>query len=75
MKKSQLNRVNAIFNSLGSYANELSLLKDSLQDQFDEKTEKWQDSPSGEKLLSEIDILDCLVISLEDIAFTDMEDL
>lgn len=45
----------------------LEILRDDMQNDFEEKSEQWQDSEKGEAMKEKIELLDDLVSRLDDI--------
>lgn len=65
MNKATANKVNKIIDGIVAKAEQLAEIKDLLQEQYDNMSEKRQEGEIGEKLLEEIDKLDDLITNLE----------
>ncbi len=65
MNKTTKKNINKLVDDVLRIAEELTEIKEQLQDQFDNMSEKRQEGEAGEKLSAEIDKLDDLITNLE----------
>lgn len=68
------NKIDKCIGNLEAIKSEIEEFKDNLQDQFDSKSEKWQEGEKGEEMQGNISRLEDLLNELES-AYSSMEDL
>jgi len=66
--KDKLARAQNLVNEALNIAEEV---RDDLQEDFDDKSEKWQEDEAGQALMEKIERLDELVNSIGELDFTD----
>jgi uncharacterized protein YukE len=57
MNKAQQKRLSAVVSSLEAAEAEIEAVKDELQEDFDNRSERWQEGEKGEALQAAIDAL------------------
>lgn len=55
----------AMISKLEDLIDQLSIQRDDLQEKFDNRSEKWQESDKGEEMQTDISTLDDVISSLE----------
>ena len=65
MNKTMKKQINKLVDDVLRIAEEMTEIKEQLQEQFDNMSEKRQEGATGEKLTAQIDKLDDLITNLE----------
>lgn len=65
MNKTMKKQINKLVDDVLRIAEEMTEIKEQLQEQFDNMSEKRQEGATGEKLTDQIDKLDDLITNLE----------
>lgn len=74
MKKSQLNKLKKYESKIIDLREDLEILLEEMQDDYDSKSERWQESEKGEELQGQISTLENIVNAIHD-AECDIEEL
>lgn len=74
MKKSQLNKLKKYESKIIDLREDLEILLGEMQDDYDSKSERWQESEKGEELQEQISSLENIVNAIQD-AECDIEEL
>lgn len=65
MKKSYIKRLSKIHDTLSAAADAVTEIKDDLESEFEDKSEKWQESEAGEAARQDIDNLENWIGEIE----------